>query len=1010
MSNSIVAADLETIRTGARILFKQKQLVEVRVLEFSGYWRGFYFDDHDRMAEVVQKLDGDKRIQSIYYVFNEIDPEFVEKRKGCQCDRCIRGGLIVKNPTDAQVEQIIEGPTQHLTSNEDVRTLNWMFIDVDTIRAEGHEHESSTKEEKAAARDVAKKVLAYLEEKGWPQPLLADSGNGFHILPRINLPNTPENIGHLVDCLKALALKFNTEAGEIDDSVFNAARLTRAYGTHTRKGEESADRKWRQNRIVSDPQTYIGAVNFDLITALSGEGPKTKIRGDMPLLHESFDPDDFFAWYEDQGAFTVSSTKPWGDNTIAVTDMCIISQTKHTGSKLTGFIIGDTFGYHCWSPECNAPQIGDVLRKLSELGFKRYPKKIWVEEPLLLNFEEKQGEFDRMLEEEGEQYHAPHKEPLPVPAAPVATKPPEPKITDFEAEEVTEEDEPEVEQTQEDTEPEPEPSPMMEAIAKSIAQEAAEEGKAVPPPVKTKTIQIGDIEPNRYAEWLMGIITNDPKKIGLDYGFYKKRLEKLARHLTDTVREAFGAMIMYEREFRKLPSKVDLLDYITNSETCREHKMRDEMIAFVKAVKHDESRTFDVIAQRLIWEMDWRLESEIVRDAFKKELREKKDIQGFRTALRKHWATGIGIDSDFKPGTWQENADLIYEAFRRDFSGEGDERKFKLGFNTIDESGMNIGLDGNHAIVLYGPAANRKTNAAMTIALNFAMQGKRGLFLAGEHHKLKIEKRLTLMLSYYLRQTDDNPNGIVPVIPGLPKWEGLTKDVNEDDLANIGIVLAELKQMRIVPGFIEVQNIDSLIRGEEDALGAIMAYIDATDKKYQWDFVIIDPLDSVLPNDAGDKNQFQASAAVVDRLFQYSRNFRGDNGLMIVVTAQFKAETRREIEKIQQKNTGIDDYDDEIMAVLRKDSNIQYIGNKLTQRFDLAMGVALRTQNGDEGMLVQGRSREGGNWDVMYFSIDEDANLMLEKTGNVKHKAAGEVAGEHAAPMREQTMAAYDQL
>lgn len=86
--------------------------------------------------------------------------------------------MIVANPTDEQVNQILDGLPQHLTSNDDIETLNWLFIDVDTTRAQGFEHESSTKEEKSAARNVANQVLAYLGDRGWSQPLLGDSGNG----------------------------------------------------------------------------------------------------------------------------------------------------------------------------------------------------------------------------------------------------------------------------------------------------------------------------------------------------------------------------------------------------------------------------------------------------------------------------------------------------------------------------------------------------------------------------------------------------------------------------------------------------------------------------------------------------------------------------------------------------------------------------------------------------------------------------------------------------------------
>ena len=132
-----VKEELETIRTGIRLLFKSGHLVEVRVRLASGYWRGFYFTDHERMAHVVKKLDDDSRVVSVYYVINPCKPNLLKEREKCQYKTCSQGGLLVANPTDKQIERILEGPTQHLTSNEDVDTLQWLFIDIDTVRAPG---------------------------------------------------------------------------------------------------------------------------------------------------------------------------------------------------------------------------------------------------------------------------------------------------------------------------------------------------------------------------------------------------------------------------------------------------------------------------------------------------------------------------------------------------------------------------------------------------------------------------------------------------------------------------------------------------------------------------------------------------------------------------------------------------------------------------------------------------------------------------------------------------------
>jgi hypothetical protein len=999
---------IDDIRRGAQVLFKPGQLVEVRLRLKNDYWRGLYFTDHDRMATAVLALDAHREVQSIYYVFNRINPKLVEHRKACDCNKCVGGGLIIENPTDQQIERIINGPSQHLTGNEDVDNLNWLFIDVDTLRADGFEHESSSEVEKRATREVWKQVISFLDQRDWPSPMLADSGNGYHILCRINLPNSQNSIDMSIDCLRALASKFNSQAAKIDEAVFNGARLTRAYGTSTRKGTPTEERPYRRNRIVSKSGITFGPVNTDLIIALGSEAPALdRVRGDMPGLHKDFDLQKFFDWFGDQEAFSITGNGLWQGHEVKITDHCIIAGHKHTGSGLTGFIIGNTFGYHCFSDDCTGVTIGDVLAKLREDGYEPYPGKIWVEEDTS-NFAEDVSALEAQMAQEKETFEVEAAEDLeneedaaPQPVGGIVASA---KYEDFQ--EDTSDVLPEIEEKAK----EPEvtvPHECTAPIPKPGMKFCPACGHDLEKPYSQRLV---GKEPNDLAERIMSIIFRDPQGIYTDFALFKQRFTKLAGFFNPTVSETFEVLLRYEEEIRHLPTKVELKDYVNNHPSCREAK-KQQIIKHLDSLVENSAWTFDVTAMALIEEIEWRLEKKAVLKAHD-ALEKTRDIQAARTILRKHFASSMAIDSDFRPGSWQENSEQIYEAFRRDIAGEGEERKFRMGFHSIDTSGMSIGLDGSHAIVLYGPAANRKTTTALSLALNFAMQGKHGLFLCGEHSRMKIEKSLAIMFSHYLRKDPNDPNsGGIDVIPGLSKWEGLNKTADETDLANINQVLLELKTMRLVPGFLEVQNIDALARGSDDVWGAVSSYVDATYRKYQWDFVVIDPLDNVFPTEGAEKNHYQACCAIVDRMFSYTRTFAGDRGIMLVVTAQFKAEARRAIEKIQAKNTSTtENFDDEIEALLRQDSQIQYIGNKLTQRFDLGIGVACRVKNGAEGMLVQGRSREGGFFDSVQFNVDPDSNVVFEKSGAVQHVQVANGAAAASSPTDAIMPQTYDEL
>ena len=62
----------------------------------------------------------------------------------------------------------------------------WLLLDFDPPRPTDT---NSTDTEKAAAHQQAEECRGELTAMGWPVPTVIDSGNGFHLRYRINLPN-----------------------------------------------------------------------------------------------------------------------------------------------------------------------------------------------------------------------------------------------------------------------------------------------------------------------------------------------------------------------------------------------------------------------------------------------------------------------------------------------------------------------------------------------------------------------------------------------------------------------------------------------------------------------------------------------------------------------------------------------------------------------------------------------------------------------------------------------------
>jgi hypothetical protein len=83
--------------------------------------------------------------------------------------------------------------------------------------------------------------------------VVGDSGNGAHLLYRIDLPNNQESLELARGVLEALAFKFSDEAVSLDTGVHNAARIWKLYGTTARKGDDIEERPHRVSRLLKVP-------------------------------------------------------------------------------------------------------------------------------------------------------------------------------------------------------------------------------------------------------------------------------------------------------------------------------------------------------------------------------------------------------------------------------------------------------------------------------------------------------------------------------------------------------------------------------------------------------------------------------------------------------------------------------------------------------------------------------------------------------------------------------------
>ncbi|TKB75256.1 MAG: AAA family ATPase [Nitrospira sp.] len=223
------------------------------------------------LSECVYELRAPKTRQgTVSGYFN--DPALLYKAAD-ELDAKVPGIYITLNPVNpallARAKNRLQMHAKTTTSDADILRREWLLIDCDAVRPA---EISSSEPEHHAAIERAQTAASWLTEQGWPEPVLADSGNGAHLLYRIELPNDPPSRELVKSVLEVLALKFNDTVVTIDTGVFNAARITKLYGTLACKGDSTEDRPHRRSQILSVPQN-VQVVSHGLLTALAALRP-----------------------------------------------------------------------------------------------------------------------------------------------------------------------------------------------------------------------------------------------------------------------------------------------------------------------------------------------------------------------------------------------------------------------------------------------------------------------------------------------------------------------------------------------------------------------------------------------------------------------------------------------------------------------------------------------------------------------------------------------------------------
>jgi len=329
------------VATALALLFETGQVVELRAL-FCDATASGYYDDMAKLAADAEKIEG-ANAQGIYVTLNKANPALLSRRA---------------NRTTMRL-----GKKDVTTADADIIRRRWFPVDIDAVRPSGI---SSTDAEHTAAITKAGRVAQYLTEEGWPAPVIADSGNGAHLLYRIDLPNDPKSLGLVKQGLEALALVFNDPSGTIDTANHNAARIWKLYGTVSRKGDSTNTRPHRRAKLLSVPDR-LQLVTGEQLERLAGALRCTTAVSTAAPPKGGGPPIDLGRWLRDH-AIGIADEKPYQGGVLFNFDECPFSSAHNDGAFAVQFPNGGIFA------GCHHSSCGGGDQRWPELRERFEPK------------------------------------------------------------------------------------------------------------------------------------------------------------------------------------------------------------------------------------------------------------------------------------------------------------------------------------------------------------------------------------------------------------------------------------------------------------------------------------------------------------------------------------------------------------------------------------------------------------------------------------------------------------
>jgi hypothetical protein len=264
--------------------------------------------------------------------------------------------------------------------DKDIDTRNIYLVDVDPVRPSGT---AATAEQRDSAMKVATTIRQALTERGWPEPIVIDSGNGTHLLFKGDRCAPGGEI--LRHALKFLKSTFSTTAAEVDHSVHNAARISRLPFTMNKKAGRMAS-------VIEYPKTFDPLPACKIHHLATEGGLKThydaaKPTSDRQLLLDEDGVRRLIAEFPGQ-LHLARVTHRDGETHFGFSE-CPFAGRAHvdqgTGTGKSAIMLGpDWIGYSCFAGDCAEHTFSDLLRLLHRKTGRRPSMQIWETDDAVL--------------------------------------------------------------------------------------------------------------------------------------------------------------------------------------------------------------------------------------------------------------------------------------------------------------------------------------------------------------------------------------------------------------------------------------------------------------------------------------------------------------------------------------------------------------------------------------------------------------------------------------------------